>query len=42
MGATVGLMINPFTPSYEKAFLAEHPRGHLLENLYEVNDLVRS
>ncbi len=42
MGATVGLMINPFTPSYEKAFLAEHPRGHLLENLHQAIALAAS
>ena len=36
MGATVGLMVNPFTPGYEKNFLAEHSRGHLFDRLAEV------
>jgi hypothetical protein len=29
-------MVNPFTPSYEKNFLAEHSRGHLFDRLAEV------
>ena len=36
MGATVALMVNPFTPSYEVKFLESHPRGHVVENLGEV------
>ncbi|TNE45529.1 MAG: HAD family hydrolase [Deltaproteobacteria bacterium] len=38
MGATVGLVTNPFTPAYEKTFLTEHPRGRLINNLSEIKD----
>ncbi|MCB9738452.1 MAG: HAD family hydrolase [Deltaproteobacteria bacterium] len=33
MGARVGLVVNPFTPPWEKAFLADHPRGALLTDV---------
>jgi hypothetical protein len=36
LGARVGLMVNEFTPTYEKAWLAEHPRAALLGSLAEV------
>lgn len=36
MGASVGLVTNPFTPAYEKAYLSEHPRGRLVSNLTEL------
>jgi hypothetical protein len=41
MGATVGLMVNEFTPDYEKAFLDEHPRGVLLHSMEEAAAFVR-
>ena len=40
MGARVGLVINRFTPHYEKAFVAMHERGHLIERLTDVRPLL--
>ena len=40
MGARVVLMVNRFTPDYEKDFLAGHERGHLAENLSQIPDLI--
>ena len=36
MGSRVGLVVNEFTPSYEKDFLREHPRGLLMEDIREI------
>lgn len=40
MGARVGLMVNPFTPGYEKDFVSGHPRGQLLDSLAEIPALL--
>ena len=36
MGARVGLLCNAFTPTWEKDFLAGHPRGALLHDVSEI------
>jgi hypothetical protein len=36
LGARVGLVVNPFTPDYEKTFVESHPRGQLIHGLDEV------
>jgi hypothetical protein len=36
MGARVGLVANPRTPAYERAFVAGSPRGRVVEELAEV------
>ena len=36
MGARVGLLANPFTPDYEKAFLEGHPRGVVLHRVDQI------
>ena len=36
LGASVGLMTNQFTPSWERNYLQGHPRGHLLKTLDEI------
>ena len=38
MGARVGLLVNSFTPDYEKNFLASHPRGALLHAVDQIAD----
>ncbi len=40
LGARVALMAGPFTPDYERAFVAGHPRGHVLQSLAELKGLV--
>lgn len=40
LGASVGLMTNPFTPQWELDHLRDHPRGHLLSSLSEVSTLL--
>ena len=40
MGARVGLVINRFTPEYEKRYVASHERGHLIESLGEIPALL--
>lgn len=40
MGARVGLVINRFTPEYEKRYVAGHERGHLIEALTEIPALL--
>lgn len=40
MGATVGLVVNQFTPEYEKAFVSTHSRGKLLKSLDEIPQLI--
>jgi len=36
LGARVGLLANPFTPVYEKNFLASHPRGAVLTDVDQI------
>ena len=36
MGARVGLLANSFTPNYEKAYLASHPRGAVLTRVDQI------
>ena len=36
LGARVALLMNPFTPSWEKEYLATHPRGALLTSVREI------
>ena len=40
MGATVALITNPFTPDYERAYLASIPNGRLLSHLADAAPLV--
>jgi FMN phosphatase YigB (HAD superfamily) len=42
MGASVCLLVNPFTPGYEKNFLEKHPRGHVIHDLAEIIALAAS
>ena len=42
MGARVGLVINRFTPEYEKRYVASHERGQLIEALSEIPALLSS
>lgn len=36
LGARVGLVASPQTPAYERAFVASHPRGRVIEDLRDV------
>jgi hypothetical protein len=36
LGARVGLLSNPFTPTYEKDFLEGHPRGAVLSRVDQI------
>lgn len=40
MGARVGLMVNRFTPPWEKAFIDAHPRGVLLGTVADIPGFV--
>ena len=40
LGARVGLVVNRFTPSYEKAFLEADPRGFLVEDIRTLSSLL--
>lgn len=40
MGARVGLVLNQFTPAYERAFVDTHERGTLIERLSDIPALV--
>jgi hypothetical protein len=40
LGARVGLVASPRTPSYERAFVASHPRGRVLDQLSEIAEFV--
>ena len=40
MGARVGLVVNRFTPAYERAYVDAHERGHLIEKLTEIPQLL--
>ncbi len=39
-GARIGLVVNRFTPEYEKTFVAGHPRGMLIHDLTAIPDLL--
>ena len=39
LGATVALVVNDFTPAYERAFVESHPRGRLVSALAELPGL---
>jgi hypothetical protein len=36
LGARIGLVASPRTPPYERAFVAAHPRGKIIEDLGEI------
>ena len=36
MGSRIGLVVNDFTPDYEKDFVKGHPRGTLIHSLQEI------
>jgi hypothetical protein len=36
LGAQVGLVVNDFTPAYERAFVEKHPRGRIITHLSQV------
>jgi hypothetical protein len=36
LGARVGLVVSTHTPAYERAFVASHPRGRVIEDLREI------
>jgi 3-deoxy-D-manno-octulosonate 8-phosphate phosphatase KdsC-like HAD superfamily phosphatase len=36
LGATVGLVVNDFTPAYERAFVEAHPRGKIVTALSQL------
>ncbi|MEO8700266.1 MAG: HAD family hydrolase [Kofleriaceae bacterium] len=38
LGARVGLVASPRTPDYERAYVAEHPRGFVIEDLATLPD----
>lgn len=40
LGARVGLVTSPRTPSYERAFVAAHPRGSLVDDLGVIPQLL--
>jgi hypothetical protein len=40
MGARIGLVVNDFTPEYERRFVAGHARGHLVSALAEIPGLM--
>jgi len=40
LGARVALVASPRTPAYERAFVAAHPRGQVIEDLREIPALV--
>ena len=42
LGARVGLVVNDFTPAYERAFVEAHERGTLVAALARVPELARS
>ncbi len=42
MGARVALMVNEFTPGYEREFLDAHDRGTLLYSMQDITDYVNS
>jgi phosphoglycolate phosphatase-like HAD superfamily hydrolase len=42
LGARVGLVVNDFTPAYERAYVEAHPRGRLLTSLAQLPELARA
>ncbi len=36
LGAGIGLVVNDFTPDYERAFVEKHPRGRLIRDLADI------
>jgi len=40
LGARVGLVGSDHTPAYERAFVAAHPRGHIIDDLRDIPQLV--
>jgi len=42
LGARVGLVVNDFTPAYERAYVEGHPRGTLVTSLARVPELARA
>jgi hypothetical protein len=42
LGARVGLVVNDFTPAYERAFVEGHERGTLVTSLSRVPELARA
>jgi FMN phosphatase YigB (HAD superfamily) len=40
LGARVGLVSSDHTPAYERAFVAAHPRGHVIDDLRAIPRLV--
>ena len=40
LGATVGLVVNDFTPAYERSFVQAHDRGVLITHLGQVPALI--
>lgn len=42
LGATVGLMVNPFSPEYETTYLQAHPRGSVHSNLATALEWIES
>jgi phosphoglycolate phosphatase-like HAD superfamily hydrolase len=36
LGARIGLVASPATPAYERAFVAAHPRGRVIEDLRDI------
>jgi hypothetical protein len=39
LGARVGLVASAYTPAYERAYVAQHPRAHLIERLADIPQL---
>ncbi|MDQ3337420.1 MAG: hypothetical protein M4D80_19840 [Myxococcota bacterium] len=36
LGARVGLVVSPHTPTYERAYVSAHPRGRVIDHLSEI------
>ncbi len=41
MGARVALVVNQFTPDYERNYLLNHERGHIIEDISEIPSLLK-
>jgi hypothetical protein len=41
LGARVGLVVSAHTPDYERAFVAAHPRGGVIEDVIDIPSFVR-
>lgn len=41
LGARVALVVNAFTPAYERAFVHGHPRGYIVEDLRTIPEIIR-